>query len=52
MRFLMQQGFLVSIADILINASSSHNSVQEEQQLIKAVQESMAEWKIRSSKHR
>ena len=40
-------------SDILVNASSINNHViQEEQQLVKAVQDSMAEWKIRSSKHR
>ena len=41
------------LTDILVNASSINNHVvQEEQQLVKAVQDSMAEWKIRSSKHR
>ncbi|CAO1340310.1 unnamed protein product [Diamesa serratosioi] len=43
----------VDARHILVNASSINNHViQEEQQLVKAVQDSMAEWKIRSSKHR
>lgn len=42
-----------SPTDILASASSSHrNEVEDELEMIKAVQESMLQWKIRASKHR
>lgn len=42
-----------SLLDILTSASASHkNEIDEELQMIKAVQESMLQWKIRSSKRR
>lgn len=40
------------IPDFLASASSSHKNENEEELQIKAVQESMLQWKIRSSKHR
>lgn len=41
------------ISDILVSAHASHkNEIEEELQMIKAVQDSMLQWKIRSAKQR
>jgi hypothetical protein len=43
-----------SLSEIFISASSSQyrNEIEEERQIVKAVQESMRDWKSRSSRHR